>query len=148
LCIHRSISYADAMDTTTLSLFPILRFLSYEKPTPTCYLLPSHNHFLRHFPYATNLNRNSKFKTPEAVIDTSPTPTTLTTPTLRELCQAHVPQHILQRQFQHLSPFFLSFLPALLCAKNLKNMFQDGRDWICDAHRYPEGSFALPFFWA
>ncbi|KAK8470844.1 hypothetical protein PHAVU_003G076400 [Phaseolus vulgaris] len=89
------------MDTATLSLLsplPTQRFLSYEKPTPTCYVLPSHNHFLKHFSYTTNLNRNSKFRTPEAVLDTSPiTPTALTTPTLRELCQAHVPEHILQR---------------------------------------------------
>ncbi|KAL9325469.1 hypothetical protein ACSQ67_006114 [Phaseolus vulgaris] len=81
------------MDTATLSLLsplPTQRFLSYEKPTPTCYVLPSHNHFLKHFSYTTNLNRNSKFRTPEAVLDTSPiTPTALTTPTLRELCQAH-----------------------------------------------------------
>jgi len=139
------------MACSTVSLLwslPTLRFLSSEKPTPTCYGLPPHNHFVKHFSYATNLNRNSKFRTPQAVLDTSPiTPTPLTTSTLRELCQAHVPQHILQRQFQDLSPFFfLSLFPALLCAKNLKNVIQDGRDWICNAHRYPEGSFALPFF--
>jgi len=107
------------MACSTVSLLwslPTLRFLSSEKPTPTCYGLPPHNHFVKHFSYATNLNRNSKFRTPQAVLDTSPiTPTPLTTSTLRELCQAHVPQHILQRQFQDLSPFF-SFLFFLLCS--------------------------------
>lgn len=120
LSICQSIYSTDAMDTATLSLLsalPTQRFLSYEKPTPTCYVLPSHNHFLKHFSYTTNLNRNSKFRTPEAVLDTSPiTPTALTTPTLRELCQAHVPEHILQRQLEDLSRFFLSFFSfSALC---------------------------------
>lgn len=99
------------MESNTLSLLsPLatLRVLSSEKLAPTnCYILRSYNHFLKHFSSSTT---NLKLGTPQAILNTSPiAPSEVTTPTLRELCQSHVPEHILQRQIQNLSLlFFLS----------------------------------------
>lgn len=87
------------MESNTLSLLsPLatLRVLSSEKLAPTnCYILRSYNHFLKHFSSSTT---NLKLGTPQAILNTSPiAPSEVTTPTLRELCQSHVPEHILQR---------------------------------------------------
>ncbi|TKY54033.1 DEAD-box ATP-dependent RNA helicase 58 [Spatholobus suberectus] len=108
------------MDTNTLtplSPLPTWGVLSSEKPTSTCSILRSQNHFLKLSSSTTNLNRTFKFRTPQAILNPSPTATSaVTTPTLREICQTHVPDHILQRQFQNISSFFFS---ALFCAQNL-----------------------------
>lgn len=102
------------MDIHTLSLSRLLplRVLSSQNPnspsSSSSRIPRSHNnyHFLKLFS-PTHVNRVSIFTTPPlAIANPSPTiPTTddsVTNPTLRELCQSHVPHQLLQRQFSFL----------------------------------------------
>ncbi|XP_073226731.1 DEAD-box ATP-dependent RNA helicase 58, chloroplastic isoform X2 [Cicer arietinum] len=85
------------MDTRALSLSPLILH-SFENPT----CIPrSHNnhHFVRLF---SSIHINRVSKTPLAIQNPSPTIPTpdngkLTTPTLKQLCQTHVPDQILLR---------------------------------------------------
>jgi hypothetical protein len=104
------------MDTHSL-LLP-LRLLSSQNPTSSSSssCIPrshnnNNNHLLKLFS-TTHINRFSNFATIANSSLTIPTTDhTPTTPTLKDLCHAHVPDQFLQRQFQPFSLF--NFFPPL-----------------------------------
>ncbi|XP_054805820.1 DEAD-box ATP-dependent RNA helicase 58, chloroplastic isoform X2 [Prosopis cineraria] len=79
--------------------------ISLEKLTPTCFLSYSQNHNFNFFfsMYHSNpgLRLISKFRTPQSLLNTSSlvhaAVDKVGSPTLREICEARVPQHILDR---------------------------------------------------
>ncbi|PNX63937.1 DEAD-box ATP-dependent RNA helicase chloroplastic-like, partial [Trifolium pratense] len=85
-----------------LLLLHPLRLLS--SSSSSCYIPRSHNnnHFLKLFS-PNHINRFSNFTTTPLPAIANPSPTipttddTLTTPTLRDICHAHVPDQFLQR---------------------------------------------------
>ncbi|XP_028774394.1 DEAD-box ATP-dependent RNA helicase 58, chloroplastic-like isoform X2 [Neltuma alba] len=79
--------------------------ISFEKPTPTCFLSHSQNHTFNFFFSTYHVNPGlrfiSKFRTPQSLLNTSSLAPgavdKIGSHALREICEAHVPRHILDR---------------------------------------------------
>jgi len=81
------------MDSRTLSVSHLLLPLGFLSSSSS-----HNNHFVKLISSSTNINHHrvtSTTTTPLAIADEDTVPTTL-----RQLCQSHVPDQLLQRQFQ------------------------------------------------
>ncbi|GAU18355.1 hypothetical protein TSUD_202440 [Trifolium subterraneum] len=128
-----------SMETHTL-LLP-LGLLSSQNPTSSSYCIPrshnnNNNHFLKLLS-SNQINRFSNFTTTPLAAIPNPSPTipttddTLTTPTLRDICQPHVPDQFLQRQFQLMEEVGY-IMPTQVQKQALPHLFS-GRDCILHA---------------
>ncbi|XP_058753976.1 DEAD-box ATP-dependent RNA helicase 58, chloroplastic isoform X2 [Vicia villosa] len=127
------------MNTHTLSLSRLLplRVLSSQNPNSSSRFprSPNNYHFLNSLS-STHINRFSIFATtPLAIANPSPTiPTTddsITNPTLRDLCQPHVPDQLLQRMEE-----VGYVMPTEVQKQALSHLFS-GRDCILHAQAEP-----------
>ncbi|XVF63188.1 hypothetical protein PTKIN_Ptkin09bG0068000 [Pterospermum kingtungense] len=116
---------ASSTSVTQLQLVFITKATPYGKPRTCPFLLQPRNPYLSlssspkkfsYIPLFSCLSSSNSFQELRNNDDDNKN-----SPTLREICRGHVPEHVLRRQ--------------------------SGRGWICSAHKCAEGSFACSFLW-